>query len=79
VRGEGRDQTIGKVSHACLEVWSRCHTARLDAVGAVLLDGLSYWRAGRMVGVSKTEVGDSIALLLGETAKLGSASPTGPS
>jgi hypothetical protein len=28
---------------------------RLDAVAAVLLDGLSYRRAGRMVGISKTE------------------------
>jgi hypothetical protein len=30
---------------------------RLDAVAAVLLDGLSYRRAGRIVGISKTEVG----------------------
>jgi hypothetical protein len=37
---------------------------RLDAVAAVVLDGLSYRRAGRMVGISKTEVGDSIDLLL---------------
>jgi hypothetical protein len=37
----------------------------LDAVAAVLLDGLSYRRAGRMVGISKTEVGDSMDLLLG--------------
>ncbi|HEV2917856.1 MAG TPA: hypothetical protein VG673_01225, partial [Actinomycetota bacterium] len=29
---------------------------RPDAVGAALLDGLSYRRAGRMVGISKTEV-----------------------
>ena len=43
---------------------------RLEAVGAVVLDGLSYRRAGRMVGISKTEVGDSIALLLGERAAL---------
>jgi hypothetical protein len=50
---------------------------RLDAVGAVLLDGLSYRRAGRMVGISKTEVGDSIALLLGEIAKLGICQPDG--
>jgi hypothetical protein len=50
---------------------------RLDAVGAVLLDGLSYRRAGRMVGISKTEVGDSIALLSGETAKLGICQPDG--
>jgi hypothetical protein len=28
---------------------------RLDAVAAVLLDGLSYRRAGRMVGICKTE------------------------
>jgi len=27
----------------------------LDAVGAVLLDGLSYRRAGRMVGICKSE------------------------
>jgi predicted DNA-binding protein (UPF0251 family) len=33
---------------------------RLDAVAAVLLDGLSYRRAGRMVGISKTEVGASL-------------------
>ena len=50
---------------------------RLDAVAAVLLDGLSYRRAGRMVGISKTEVGDSIALLLGEIAKLGICRPDG--
>jgi hypothetical protein len=50
---------------------------RLDAVGAVILDGLSYRRAGRMVGISKTEVGDSIALLLGEIAKLGICQPDG--
>src|SRR5215203_445201 len=50
---------------------------RLDAVGAVLLDGLSYRRAGRMVGISKTEVGDSIALLLGELAPLGVCQPDG--
>jgi hypothetical protein len=30
---------------------------RLDAVAAVVLDGLSYRRAGRAVGISKTEVG----------------------
>jgi hypothetical protein len=45
----------------------------------VLLDGLLYRRAGRMVGISKTEVGDSIDLLLGPLADLGFASPTGPS
>lgn len=32
--------------------------ARIDAVAAVLLDGLSYRRAARAVGVSKTEVGE---------------------
>ena len=37
---------------------------RLDVVAAVLLDGLSYRRAGRMVGISMTEVGDSMDLLL---------------
>jgi hypothetical protein len=44
-----------------LEVW-------LDALGAVVLDGLSYRRAARMVGICKTEVGDSLDLLLGELA-----------
>jgi hypothetical protein len=43
---------------------------RLDAVAAVVLDGLSYRRAGRMVGISKTEVGDSLDLLLGPLADL---------
>ncbi len=50
---------------------------RLDAVGAVLLDGLSYRRAGRMVGISKTEVGDSMDLLLGPLAALGFCQPDG--
>jgi len=50
---------------------------RLDAVAAVLLDGLSYRRAGRMVGISKTEVGDSLDLLLGELAALGCCQPDG--
>jgi hypothetical protein len=35
---------------------------RLDAVAAVLMDGLSSRRAARMVGICKTEVGDSLAL-----------------
>ena len=52
---------------------------RLDAVGAVLLDGLSYRRAGRVVGISKTEVGDSLDLLLGPWQRWGSASPTAAS
>jgi hypothetical protein len=50
---------------------------RLDAVAAVLLDGLSYQRAGRMVGISKTEVGDSMDLLLGPLAALGFCQPDG--
>jgi hypothetical protein len=50
---------------------------RLDAVAAVLLDGLSYRRAGRAVGISKTEVGDSLDLLLGELAALGCCQPDG--
>jgi hypothetical protein len=50
---------------------------RLDAVGAVILDGLSYRRAGRMVGISKTEVGDSLALLLGPLAAVGYCQPDG--
>src|SRR6266545_2159086 len=50
---------------------------RLDAVAAVLLDGLSYRRAARMVGISKTEVGDSLDLLLGPLAALGFCQPDG--
>jgi hypothetical protein len=50
---------------------------RLDAVAAVLLDGLSYRRAGRVVGISKTEVGDSMDLLLGPLADLGFCQPDG--
>jgi hypothetical protein len=50
---------------------------RLDAVAAVLLDGLSYRRAGRAVGISKTEVGDSLDLLLGPMAALGFCQPDG--
>jgi hypothetical protein len=51
---------------------------RLDAVAAVLLDGpLSYRRAGRMIGISKTEVGDSLDLLLGELGALGLCQPDG--
>ncbi len=50
---------------------------RLDAVAAVLLDGLSYRRAGRAVGISKTEVGDSMDLLLPELAALGFCQPDG--
>jgi hypothetical protein len=46
-------------------------------VAAVLLDGLSYRRAGRMVGISKTEVGDSLDLLLGEVGALGCCQPDG--
>jgi DDE superfamily endonuclease len=50
---------------------------RLDAVAAVILDGLSYRRAGRAVGISKTEVGDSMDLLLGPLAALGYCQPDG--
>jgi hypothetical protein len=50
---------------------------RLDAVAAVILDGLSYRRAGRMVGISKTEVGDSMDLLLDKVAALGFCQPDG--
>jgi hypothetical protein len=50
---------------------------RLDAVAAVLLDGLSYRRAARVVGISKTEVGDSMDLLLGPLADLGFCQPDG--
>jgi hypothetical protein len=50
---------------------------RLDAVAAVILDGLSYRRAGRAVGISKTEVGDSVDLLLGQLGALGFCQPDG--
>jgi DDE superfamily endonuclease len=50
---------------------------RLDAVAAVILDGLSYRRAARMVGISKTEVGDSLDLLLGPLGDLGLCQPDG--
>ena len=50
---------------------------RLDAVATVLLDGLSYRRPARMVGISKTEVGDSLDLLLDELAALGFCQPDG--
>jgi hypothetical protein len=43
----------------------------------VLLDGLPYRRAGRAVGISKTEVGDSLDLLLGPLAALGFCQPDG--
>jgi DDE superfamily endonuclease len=50
---------------------------RLDAVAAVILDGLSYRRAARMVGISKTEVGDSLDLPLGPLAAFGFCQPDG--
>jgi DDE superfamily endonuclease len=50
---------------------------RLDAVAAVILDGLSYRRAGRAVGISKTEVGDSLDLLLAPMAAMGFCQPDG--
>jgi len=46
-------------------------------VAAVILDGLSYRRAGRMVGISKTEVGASMDLLVGKLADLGYCQPDG--
>src|SRR6266704_4826664 len=54
-----------------------CLEVRLDAGAAVPLDGLSYRRAGRAVGISKTEVGDSLDLLLGPLAALGYCQPDG--
>jgi DDE superfamily endonuclease len=54
-----------------------CLEVRLDAVAAVILDGLSYRRTGRMVGISKTEVGDSMDLLLPKLAELGYCQPDG--
>jgi hypothetical protein len=50
---------------------------RLDAVATVILDGLSYRRVGRMVGISKTEVGDSLDLLLGPLVALRYCQPDG--
>ena len=52
---------------------------RLDALGAVVLDGLSHRRAARMVGICKTEVGDSLDLLWASWPRWGCASPTGRS
>jgi hypothetical protein len=49
----------------------------LDAVAAVLLDGLSYRRAGRALAISKTEVGDSLDLLLGALGDVGFCQPDG--
>src|SRR5512133_2134008 len=57
--------------------WPLPLEVRLDAVGAVILDGLSYRRAARMVGICKTEVGDSLDLLLGPLAALGYCQPDG--
>jgi hypothetical protein len=64
-----RPPTVGGNPPLALEV-------RLDAVAAIILDGLSYRRAARMVGISKTEVGDSVDLLLPGLAALGFASLT---
>ncbi len=50
---------------------------RLDAVAAVVMDGLSYRHAGRVVGICKTAVGDSLDLLLGPLADLGFCQPDG--
>jgi hypothetical protein len=65
-----RPPGVGGTPPLCLEI-------RLDAVAAVLLDGLSYRRAGRAVGISKTEVGDSLDLLLPKLAELGFCQPDG--
>ena len=43
----------------------------------MVLGGLSDRRAARMVGICKTEVGDSLDLLLGELAALGLCQPDG--
>jgi hypothetical protein len=50
---------------------------RLDVVAAVILDGLSYRRAGRMIQISKTEVARAWTLLLGELVALGVCQPDG--
>ena len=65
--------SAGRQPAAALEV-------RLDAVAAVVLDGLSYRRAGRVVGISKTEV-DMTAwtCCLPSWPPSGTASPTGRS
>jgi hypothetical protein len=65
-----RPPGVGGTPPLCLEI-------RLDAVAAVLLDGLSYRRAGRAVGISKTEVGDSLDLLLPKLVELGFCQPDG--
>jgi hypothetical protein len=65
-----RSPGTGGTSPLALEV-------RLDAVGSVLLDGLSYRRAARAVGISKTEVGDNLDLLLGPLGALGFCQPDG--
>ena len=52
---------------------------RLDALGAVVVDGLSPRRAARMVGICKTEVGDSLDLLWASWPRWGCASPMGRS
>jgi DDE superfamily endonuclease len=65
-----RPATVGGNPPLALEV-------RLDAVAAVILDGLSYRRAGWMVGISKIEVGDSLDLLLPKLAALGFCQPDG--
>ena len=40
----------------------RTMEVRLDALGAVVLDGLSCRRAARMVGICKTEVGEAVCV-----------------
>jgi hypothetical protein len=78
------DWLVGRLAHLLPPrppgrggTWPLGLEVRLDAVAAVLLDGLSYRRAGRMVGISKTAVGDSLELLLGPLGALGFCQPDG--
>ena len=54
-----------------------CPARRPGQGGTPPLDGLSYRRGARMVGICRTEVGDSLDLLLGELAALGLCQPDG--
>jgi hypothetical protein len=67
-----------RLERTALVVLRPRHLRRLanDAAG-VALDGLSYRRAGRVVGISKTEVGDSLDLLLGPLTDIGFCQPDG--
>lgn len=50
---------------------------RVDAVCAVVMDGLSYRRVAKTVGISKTEVGVSLRRLLPAIASIGFCQPDG--